>query len=135
MQHKAQMAELLRPHALSLVVKDWDAVAEYETDDLAQKAYWRLVEWGYDAMCLNRRTTAYLTDEMIARDETILLAVVNGIERHLPDVCEGLEPEECWEETFHLAHDWLIDNRNYLPHVNEEIAISAADELFPREEN
>jgi hypothetical protein len=57
--------------------------------------------------------------------------IVSGIEMKLGDVCEGLDAKQSWEECFHLAHDWLIDNRHYTPERNETLALATADKLFP----
>jgi hypothetical protein len=59
--------------------------------------------------------------------------VARAIEIHIGDVCEGLSPNESWEETFHLAHDWLIDNKHYRPETNETIALEVADRFFTQE--
>jgi hypothetical protein len=37
------------------------------------------------------------------------------------------------EETFHLAHDWLIENKHYRPETNETIALEVADRFFTQE--
>ena len=54
-----------------------------------------------------------------------------GIEKFIPDVCEGQTHKQCREECFHLAHDYLIDNHNYEPPLNEEIAVAVAERMFP----
>lgn len=129
MLNKTVMYNLLGENAKG---SDWSASAEYATGDEARRVYFEIVAHGYEASCFGKTVTAYLTDDMINEDDEATDAIVAGIERHLPDVCEGLTGDECWDEAFHLAHDWLIDNRRYEPEKNEELAVATADRLFSR---
>ena len=128
--------QLRRP--VMLRGNDWEATAKYSSTTDAQAVYFEIIQFGFDASSgVGHDGVAFvnvwLTDDMLAEDDLQTEAIVNGIERHIPDVCEGLEPKECWEEAFHLAHDWLIDHRRFQPEKNEELAIATADRLFPSE--
>ena len=123
----------MKVRAKSIKVDDFQGIAEYDKPADAQSVYWELVRWGYDAYCRDTCCNGYLTDEMINQDDVATDAVAAGIERHVPDVCEdSMSRKRCWEEVFHLAHDWLIDHRNYEPKDNEEIALAVADRMFPQ---
>lgn len=117
---------------------DWEATAKYSSAAAAQAVYFEVIQFGFEASSGVGEdglgfTNVWLTDDMLAEDDDATGAIVAGIERHLPDVCDGLTTKECWEECFHLAHDWLIDHRKFRPAQNEELAIATADRLFPTE--
>lgn len=140
MLNRNKMYELMQYRRPTMLRgNDWEATAHYSSSSDAQDVYFQLVQFGYDCSSgVDSRdnkafVNVWLTDDMLAEDDDATGAIVSGIERHIPDVCDGLEPKECWDEAFHLAHDWLIDHRRYEPERNEELAIATADRLFPSE--
>lgn len=131
MRNKIKMFELLNRHrAIVVSGGDWQATGKYDSVSNAQNAYFDVIQWGFEATSVGKETTVYLTDDMINEDDAEVDLVANAVEKTLADVCEGLSREECREECFHIAHDWLIDHRHYEPPVNEEIALTVSERLF-----